>query len=600
MKFDSKQLKEMSGAVKAGALYALRHGHSGHVGIVLGTADIITSIYANYLQRGRDDFVLSAGHGSALLYSVLKLSGYKIPSLKTFRKFGGLPGHPENDIDGVAATTGPLGQGVANAVGMAMAKKIKKARGIKNADGHVYCLCSDGDLMEGVAQEAVGFAGRYKLNNLVLLWDDNQISIDGTALTDINVPERMYAAGFEVCRVNGNNPDDIDKALTFAQKSSKPVFVQCKTIIGEDSSVAGTPRAHAYGLDDDELMRLEQRFSTDVGLKLWQQIAQKYVADPGTNNHPITDEYAIENYERVSPISTRSLSGVLIEKLLKHEPLLIGGSADLAGSTNTKTQSHRDITSRDYSGNFINYGVREHAMAAIMNGLCISGFRPYGGTFLVFSDYMRPAIRLSALSKLPVIYVFTHDSIGVGEDGPTHQPIEQLASLRLIPNLNVFRPCNADEVATCWKMALAETTRPSAIALSRQEFDQIPTPDIEEIRRGAYIIRKANGKRVNVTIIATGSEVPLAVAVAKKLHSAQVVSMPSVEKFRQESKEYKKKILQGYVVAIEAGASASWFEFADAVVGVDSFGETGAWADVYAHFGFDADKIADQIKNHRK
>lgn len=600
MKFDSKQLKEMSNAVKAGALYALRHGHSGHVGIVLGTADIITSIYANYLQRGRDDFVLSAGHGSALLYSVLKLSGYKIPSLKTFRKFGGLPGHPENDIDGVVATTGPLGQGVANAVGIALAKKIKKARGHKDADGHVYCLCSDGDLMEGVAQEAIGFAGRYKLNNLVLLWDDNQISIDGTALTDINVPERMYAAGFEVCRVNGNNPDDIDKALTFAQKSSKPVFVQCKTIIGEDSSVAGTARAHAFGLDDDELMRLEQRFSTDSGLKLWQQIAQNYVADTVTKNHTITDDYAIENYERVSPISTRALSGLLIEKLLQHEPRLIGGSADLASSTNTKTKSHRDITTRDYSGNFINYGVREHAMAAIMNGLCISGFRPYGGTFLVFSDYMRPAIRLSALSKLPVIYVFTHDSIGVGEDGPTHQPIEQLASLRLIPNLNVFRPCNADEVAACWKMALAETAKPSAFALSRQEFEQILTPDVEEIRHGAYIISKANGKKVSVTIIATGSEVPLAVAVAKKIRNAQVVSMPCVEKFRQESKDYKKKILQGFVIAIEAGASASWFEFADAVVGIDSFGETGAWADVYKHFGFDADKIADQIKKHIK
>jgi transketolase len=298
--------------------------------------------------------------------------------------------------------------------------------------------------------------------------------------------------------------------------------------------------------------------------------------------------------------STRELSGKYLEMLLAREPLLLGGSADLSGSTKTRVASHKDIAPGDFSGNFINYGVREFAMGAIMNGLAVSGFRPYGGTFLVFSDYMRPAIRLAALSKIPTIFVFSHDSVGVGEDGPTHQPIEQLASLRLMPNLNVFRPCNAAEVAAVWEMALADSGTPSCIVTSRQQFAQIQTPDIEKIKQGAYIIKASETKKPKLTLIATGSEVPLAMEVAKKLRSAQVVSMPSVEKFRAQDDAYKRKILVGYIVAIEAGATGGWFEFADAVIGIDKFGESGPGDEVYKHFGFDAETIAADIAGKAK
>lgn len=597
MKFDSKQLKEMSGAVRAGSLYALRNAHSGHVGIALGSADIITTIYANYLRNGMDEFILSAGHGSALLYSVLKLAGYKIPSLKTFRRLGGLPGHPERGIDGVTATTGPLGQGVGNAVGIALGKKILNSKR-KNDSGYVYCLCSDGDLMEGVANESIAFAGLYKLNNLIMFWDDNGVSIDGTALTDLDIPMRMMAAGWNVIRVDGNNFKDLDRAIITAQKSKKPTFIQCTTVIGLGSSVAGTSHAHAFELSDSELLKLEEKFTSANGLKLWARVAkQKFKSVELSRKEK---KYSINNISVSDNISTRELSGKYIEKLLKSEPYLIGGSADLAESTRTKTFLHKDITPTDFSGNFINYGVREHAMAAIMNGLCMTGLRPYGGTFLIFSDYMRSSIRLSALSKLPVIYVFTHDSIALGEDGPTHQPIEQLASLRLIPDLNVFRPCNAAEVANAWDAALAEKSRPSCIVLSRQKFLQIDTIDLEDIKKGGYVIRKSETKRPRITIIATGSEVPLAVTVANKLKNAQVISMPSVEIFREQPKEYKNKILQGYVVAIEAGATAGWFEFADAVMGIDNFGTSGDGAEVYKHFGFDADVIAAEISKKLK
>lgn len=595
MMFDSKQLKEMASAVRAGSLYAVRNAHSGHIGIAMGAADIVTTVYANYLRRGVDEFVLSAGHGSALLYSVLKLSGYKIPSLKTFRKLGGLAGHPEREIDGVIATTGPLGQGVANAVGMALAKKIKGVKK-KSENGNIYCLCSDGDLMEGVAEEAIALAGIYKLNNLIMFWDDNKISIDGKALTDSDIPMRMRAAGWNVLKADGNDFDDIIDSIDAAQKSAKPTFIQCKTVIGLGTSVAGTARAHAFDLDDSELLKLEDKFTSANGLKLWTRVEKSKSMPKTTKSNIKTEDYFVEMFPYEDNISTRELSGKVVEKLVNAVPFLIGGSADLSGSTKTKTHANIDVTANDFSGNFINYGVREHAMGAIMNGLCIGGLRPYGGTFLIFSDYMRPAIRLSALSKLPVIYVLTHDSIALGEDGPTHQPIEQLASLRLIPNLNVFRPCNVAEVSICWGMALSENTTPSCLILSRQEFAQINTADTEGIKKGGYVIKPAE-KKPRITLIATGSEVPLAVEVAGKLKcNVQVVSMPSVEKFHAQPKEYKNKVLQGYVVVIEAGASRGWFEFADAVMGIDEFGTTGSGADVYKHFGFDAEFIAAEIR----
>lgn len=593
MAYNSKDLKEMSCAVRAWALHALRCAKSGHVGIVLGAADIITAVYANYLRFGRDKFILSAGHGSALLYSVLNLCGYDIRPLNSFRKIGGLPGHPEFGIDGVDATTGPLGQGIGNATGVALAEKLRKS------DGRVYCLCSDGDLMEGVANESISFAGRYKLNNLILLWDDNGVSIDGVAQTDVDVPMRMVAAGWNVVSVPGNDFAKINRALSSAQTSDKPTFIQCKTQIGKGSSVAGSNRAHGYALDDLELASLIEENISSTGEMLWSDVARRRVDMLMINPSMNVSDVKMPPVSDV--ISTRELSGLYINEIIRAGYPLFGGSADLGGSTNAHVDASRDIVPGVFDGNYINYGVREHAMAAIMNGVVSVGLRAYGSTFLVFSDYMRPAMRLAALSKLPVIYVLTHDSIAVGEDGPTHQPVEQIASLRLIPNMNVFRPCNGAEVAVCWQMALRDNNSPSSIILSRQKFKQISTPVDAQICRGGYVIYPAKTARVRATIIATGAEVSLAVAVAEKLGPGiQVVSMPSVEYFKRQSDEYKNGILRGFVVAIEAGATSSWFEFADAVVGVDEFGVSGPGADVYREYGFDADKIANDLKKKIK
>jgi transketolase len=611
MEFTNIQLKQMSDAARAGTLRAISSARSGHVGIALGAADIMTAVYARHLRfdpgnpdwLGRDRFVLSAGHGSALLYSVLSLAGYEISSLESFRKLGGLPGHPEYGIAGVEATTGPLGQGAAMSVGMALAEKKK------GSDAKIYCLCSDGDLMEGVAQESFAFAGNYKLNNLILLWDDNGISIDGKALTEPDVPMRMYAAGWQIFKCDGHDFAQINAVIDKAKKSKKPAFIQCKTTIGESSSVAGTAKAHAFSLSDSEMERLIKKFSNAAGQRLWTTIRPRGEPSAGDSDFALRGGdggFAIGDFHASGMASTRELSGKYLARLLRDGRFagtLIGGSADLAESTSVFANGSRAISPNDFSGNFVNYGVREHAMAAIMNGLALGGFRPYGGSFLVFSDYMRPAIRLSALMRLPVIFVFTHDSVALGEDGPTHQPVEQLAGLRLIPNMTVFRPCNAEEVATCWEMALAETERPSCIVLSRQKFAPVWAENLPPIQCGGYKIRETRNERRKtireITLIATGSEVPLAVEVAEKLEakkiSVSVVSMPSVEKFRDQSDEYKKEMLRGRVIAIEAGATAGWYEFADATVGIDSFGASGAGADVYSLFGFDAEEIADSI-----
>ena len=597
MKYDSKNLQEMSDAVRSTALDAIISARSGHVGIVLGAADIITDVYANFLRRGVDRFVLSAGHGSALLYAVLQLAGYAVPPLSSFRKLNGLPGHPEFGIPGVYATTGPLGQGIGNACGLAMAARLQKT------GGRVYCLCSDGDLMEGVAQESIAFAGRYKLDNLVLIWDDNSVSIDGVAQTDINVPERMRAAGWCVITVDGHDYDAISAALLLAARKNAPVFIQAKTIIGRGTSVAGTARAHALGIDIEELRDLSDTLRSEEGIQLWSDFAAAASDDATSiNTWPVIDMAGVVMRQEIgASVSTRELSGQFLDSLLRHGVPLVCGSADLGTSTNVKVAATREITPDNFDGNYINYGVREHAMGAIMNGMAAAGMRAVGATFLVFSDYMRPAIRIAALSGLPVIYVFTHDSVAVGEDGPTHQPIEQLPSLRLMPNLNVFRPCNGAEIAAAWTFALADTARPSAIILSRQNIVQVATPTDADLSRGAYIIRPATARNVRMTIIATGAEVPLAIDVAARLgDDVQVASVPCVSMFRDSDDEYKNKILRGYVVAIEAAASAAWFEFADAVVGVDEFGTSGSGADVYRTCGFDAESIADQIKDVMK
>ena len=589
MKFNAKQLQQMSNSVRANALGAVLSAHSGHVGIVLDASEIITCIYANHLRRGIDRFVLSSGHGSAMLYAVLKLAGYKIGDLKKFRTLGGLPGHPEYGIDGVDATTGPLGQGVGNAVGLALSQKI---RGIR---ARTFCLCSDGDLMEGVSFESLSFAGRYNLNNLIVLWDDNKLSIDGVAQTDINIPARMRAMGFNVMSVRGNDITAIEHALERAEKSGQPVFIQCKNVLGRSSSLENKSAAHGLALSDTELLSLISNNADADGERLWHIVARRPVAE---THRAVIAMKRVRVPKVPERISTRELSGIYLDLLMNAGADLIIGSADLANNTNVKTNIAKEITPDNFNGNFINYGVREHAMAAIMNGMAVDGLRTVGSTFLVFSDYMRPAIRLAAMSHLPNIYVFSHDSVAVGEDGPTHQPIEQLPSLRLIPNLNVYRPCNITEIAHAWNSAIANMDTPSAIILSRQKFTQIPTPTDSDLSRGAYVIYPAKSNRVRATLVATGSEIPLAVEIASRFRHVQVVSMVNVRDFKNQDKKFQNSLLRGCVIAIEAAAPSPWFEFADAVIGVDEFGASGDGGAVYKKYGFDVDKIIKEIKDY--
>ena len=591
MKFNAKQLQQMSNSARSFALGAVLSAHSGHVGIILDAAEMMTCVFANHLRRGIDRFVLSAGHGSALLYSVLKLSGYKIGKLNTFRKFGGLPGHPEYGFDGVDATTGPLGQGVGNAVGYALSQKI---RGIR---ARTYCLASDGDLMEGVSFESLSFAGRMNLNNLIVLWDDNKLSIDGIAQTDIDVCARMRAMGFNVMSINGNDLDAIEHALDRAEKSNRPVFVRCKNVLGRTSSLANKSAAHGFALSESEMVELMARNSDNDGVRLWNVVARRPVA---VKNRAISPLPRVKTPKTPERISTRELSGIYLDLLMQTGSDLIIGSADLSDNTRVRTSISKDIMPDNFNGNFINYGVREHAMAAIMNGMLGDGLRVVGSTFLVFSDYMRPAIRIAALSKLPAIYVFSHDSIAVGEDGPTHQPIEQLPSLRLIPNLRVYRPCNMAEIAYTWRAMISDDEHPSAIILSRQKFKQIPTPTDSNLERGGYVIYPAKSGRAKTTLVATGSEVPLAVEIASRFKNVQVVSMLNMEIFRGQDSAYKKQILRGCVVVIEAAAPGNWFEIADAVIGIDRFGASGDADSLYREYGFDVDKIIREIKSYIK
>ena len=589
MRFNANDLIDMSNAVRALALHAVRCAHSGHIGIVLGASNIVTTIYANFLRPGLDKFVLSAGHGSAMLYAVLKLAGYNVGDLDSFRQIGGLPGHPEIGIDGVSVTTGPLGQGVANAVGLAMAAKIR------GTGGRVYCLCSDGDLTEGVAAEAIAFAGRYALDNLVLLWDDNGLTIDGVAQTALDVPGMVRACGWRVVNdIDVNDFDRLNRVLVDAKRSARPVFVQVKSVLGAGASVAGQRQAHGLAISDAEIVKLMRQYVSGSGEARWHQVASAAVKHYVPDARTIVPNPGFKNDKDTA--SSRELSAEYLNLLYENGLNLVGGSADLGSNTGARVAASRDVSGKDFSGNYINYGVREHAMAAIMNGLMAGGVRPYGSTFLVFSDYMRPSIRLAAMSKLPVIYLFSHDSVAVGQDGPTHQPIEQLASLRLIPGLNVLRPCNATEVAWAWQTALTDTVRPSAIILSRQKFVQVRTPRGADLTHGAYVIRPADARRVRITIIATGSDVPFAVDVANKIGpSVQVVSMPSVERFRYAPAKFQREILRGFVVAIESGASAPWFEFADAVVGIDEFGMSGDGDAVARAMGMDVDLVVRDI-----
>jgi transketolase len=624
--------------------------NSGHPGMPMGMADVATVLYAKYLKYDasapkwwdRDRFVLSAGHGSMLAYATLYLSGYAQPNMDDIRNFRQLgspcAGHPENFLlDGVECTTGPLGQGLAMAVGMAIAERHLNARfGDDLVDHRTWVVAGDGCLMEGINHEAIGLAGHLGLGRLTVFWDDNKITIDGatTLSTSEDIPARYAASGWHVEACDGHDFNDIDRAIKVALQDSRPSLIACRTLIGKGSpNKQGTKAPHGSPLGADEVAATREAINwpyspfevpADI-LNAWRKCGQVGGAARGAwearvSNSPKAAEFTAAMAGRVNnnwlkpylegliatpqKVATRKASELALTAATEALPELLGGSADLTGSNFTKTASTPVLDAQNYDGRYVNYGIREFGMAAAMNGMALhGGVIPYGGTFLIFSDYCRAAIRLSALQETRAIYVMTHDSIGVGEDGPTHQPIEQVMSLRLIPNLDVYRPCDAIETSECWALAIENEDRPSLLALSRQNLPQLRT-DISEnwSARGGYTLRAAHAAR-RVVLIATGSEVSLAISVADRLEEqgigTDVVSMPSWERFDLQSDAYKKDIIPDGVlrVSIEAGSTMGWERYvADGLrIGIDSFGASGPIDALYDHFGLTPDKITPQI-----
>ena len=646
--------KDLANAIRFLSIDAVQKANSGHPGMPMGMADVATVLFKDFLHfdpsdpswLNRDRFILSAGHGSMLLYSLLYLTGYKsikIRDIKNFRQLDSIcAGHPEyHPNTGIETTTGPLGQGIANAVGFALAEEIlKKKVGKKIINHKTYVLAGDGCLMEGISHEALSFAGHLKLKNLILLFDNNSISIDGpTSLTvSDNYKKRFFSYGWNFIDIDGHNEKQIFKALKKAQNSNRPVVISCKTTIGYGSpNKSGKASSHGSPLGEDEIKLVRKNLGwphkafhvPNQILNEWKKIGLKASRKAQINKKKIKSKlnkhgwmkknfwysskfkYLVDNKKKnylkeLNSFATRKSSEKFLE-IIANIPNIVGGSADLAGSNNTKTKDHKIITPGDFNGNYIHYGVREHAMSGIMNGLSLhSNFVPYGGTFLIFSDYCKPAIRLSAMMKQKVIYIFTHDSIGLGEDGPTHQPIEQLSALRTIPNLNVFRPADTIETFECWEAALKQTGTPSVIALTRQKLQPLRKKYSKTnlCLNGAYeILRTA--KNIKVTLLATGSETELACGVSHKLATeniySKVISMPCQEIFDKKDVRYKNMIIdkKTLLVSIEASETNYWKKYTGdngINIGLNEFGKSAPYKDIYNHYGMNISNIVKKIK----
>jgi transketolase len=656
-KIEGVAAKDMANAIRALAMDAVEAAKSGHPGMPMGMADAATVLFTRFLKYDpsepnwpdRDRFVLSAGHGSMLLYALLYLTGYAdmtLEEIKRFRQLGSrTAGHPENFLAaGIETTTGPLGQGLANAVGMAMAEAHLNARfGDELVNHRTWVIAGDGCLMEGVSQEALTLAGRQKLNKLIVIWDDNSISIDGpVSLSDATDQKARFAAsGWNVLECDGHDMADVARAFQAATESNLPVFIACKTIIGYGApKKAGTAKAHGEALGAEELAAAKAKLGWAHGpfeipdniLKAWRKV--------GANGAGAREEWAVRlkrspkrdafaaamkggnveaavahlglharaMAEEKPALATRAASGKAIDAMFEACPELIGGSADLTGSNNTQAKGVQDFTPENRLGRYVRYGIREHGMAAAMNGMALhGGVIPFGGTFLVFSDYSRPAIRLAALSRVRVIHVFTHDSIGLGEDGPTHQPVEHLPALRAIPNLYVFRPCDAVEAAECWQAALLRDDGPSALALSRQATPALRDDASENLSaRGAYELLPAEGGAARVAIFATGTEVALAVKAREMLQAegvpTRVVSAPCFELFAQQSDDYQDAVCgddEELKIGVEAAVGQGWFEAfgLDAFIGMSTFGASAPAKDAYACFGITAEAIVETAKD---